>query len=171
MKHALLLVVPCLLFWTGCANYGYRSNGITEPNLIDGNKNPEKIPTHVAVSIWFGGAARYMNDAEYPTRLVADLHDTGLNEADQGALKAIISSYYAAYAKLSANYDAKASLGEFTPDVEHALHREMYLLALDALEQTKKQLSPEGAQRFADYIEASKRHISMESSIGSELSQ
>lgn len=173
MKHALLLVVPCLLFWTGCANYGYRSNGITElmPNMIDGNMNPEKIPTHVAASIWFNSAARYMNDAEYPNRLVAALHDTGLNEADQGALKAIISSYYEAYAKPSATYDTKVSLGELTPADMYALNKEMYLLALDALGQTKEQLSPDGARRFAEYIEATKRHISMESSIGSELNQ
>jgi hypothetical protein len=172
MKHALLLVVPCLLFWSGCANYGYRSNGITELlNVIDGNKNPEKIPTHVAASIWFDSAARYMNDAEYPNRFVAALHDTGLNEADQGALMAIISGYYETYAKLSATYDTKVSLGELTPDKMHALQKEMYLLALDALEQTKKQLSPDGAHRFADYIEASKRNISIESSIGSELNQ
>jgi hypothetical protein len=169
MKHTLLIVVPCLLFWSGCANYGYRSNGITELNVIEGYKNPEKIPTHVAASIWFNSAARDMNDAEYPDRFVAALHDTGLNEADQGALKAIISSYYETCAKLSATYDAKVSLGELTPDYIHALHKELYLLALDALEQTKKQLSPDGAHRFADYIEASKRHISIESSIGSEL--
>ena len=43
MKHALLLAVPCLLFWSGCANYGYKSNGITELNVMDGNGNPEKI--------------------------------------------------------------------------------------------------------------------------------
>ncbi|MGB2662440.1 MAG: hypothetical protein WAK48_00460 [Candidatus Acidiferrum sp.] len=171
MKHALLLVVPCLLFWSGCANYGYRSNGITDPNVIDGTNNPEKIPTHVAASLWFNSAARYMNDAEYPNRFVAALYDTGVNEADQGALKAIISSYYETYAKLSATYDAKVSLGELTPDDMHALRKEMYLLALAAPEQTKKQLSPDGAHRFADYIEAYKRHISIESSIGSELNQ
>ncbi len=110
-----------------------------------------------------------MNDAEYPNRFVAALHDTGLNEADQGALKGIISSYYETSAKLFATYDTKVSLGELTPDDMHALHKEMYLLALDALEQTKKQLSPDGAQTFADYIEASKGHIAIESSIGSEL--
>ena len=167
MKHALLLVLSCLLFWSGCANYGYISNGTAELNLIDGNKNPEKIPTHVAASIWFNDAARSMNDAEYPNRFVAALHDTGLNEADQGALKAIISSYYETYAKLSATYETKVAVGE---DM-HELPKEMYLLALDALEKTKKQLSPDGAHRFADYIEASKRHISIESSIGSELNQ
>jgi hypothetical protein len=171
MKHALLLVVPCLLFWSGCANYEYRSSGLTVLNIIDGHLNPEKIPTHVAASSWFNRAARYMNDAEYPDRFVAALHDTGLNEADQGALKGIISGYYETNAKLSAIYDAKVSLGEMTPNDMHALHKEMYLLALDALEQTKKQLSPDGAHRFADYIEASKRHISIESSIGSELNQ
>lgn len=110
-----------------------------------------------------------MNDAEYPDRFVAALHDTGLNEPDQGALKGIISGYYETNAKLSAIYDAKVSLGEMTPNDMHALRKEMYLLALDALEQTKKQLSPDGAQTFADYIEASKRHIAIESSIGSEL--
>ncbi|MGB2666938.1 MAG: hypothetical protein WAK48_23240 [Candidatus Acidiferrum sp.] len=169
MKHPLLVVVPCLLFWSGCANYGYGSKGITIPNLIDGNKNPEKIPTHVAAYLWFNSAARYMNDGEYPDRFVAALHDTGLDEVDQGALKGIISSYYETCAKLSATYDAKVSLGELTPNDMHALHKEMYLLALDALEQTKKQLSPDGAHIFADYIEASKRHISIHSSIGSEL--
>jgi hypothetical protein len=172
MKHALLLVVPCLLFWSGCANYGYRPNGITGLeglNVIDGHKNPEKIPTHVAALIWFDAAARYMNDAEYPNRFVAALHDTGLNEADQGALKAIISSYYETQSKLSATYDAKVSLGELTPDGMHALHKEMYLLALGALEQTKKQLSPDGAHRFADYIEASKGNMFFHSSIGDEL--
>jgi hypothetical protein len=171
MKHALLLVVPCLLFCSGCANYGYRSNGFTERNVIDGSKNPEKIPTHVAAFNWFNSAARYMNDAEYPNRFVAALHDTGLNEADQGALKAIISSYYETDAKLSATYDAKVSLGELTPDNMHALNKEMYLQALDALGETQKQLSPDGAHRFADYIEASKRHIAIESSIGHELNQ
>ncbi len=40
-----------------------------------------------------------MNDAEYPDRFVAALHDTGLNEADQGALKGIISGYYETNAK------------------------------------------------------------------------
>lgn len=171
MKHALLVVVPCLLFWSGCANYGYRSNGITGPNVIEGYKNPEKIPTHVVAFNWFNDAARYMNDAEYPDRFVAALHDTGLNEADQGALKAIISSYYETSAKLFATYDAKVSLGELTPDDMHALHKEMYLQALDALGETQKQLSPDGAHRFADYIEASKHNIYIESSIGSELNQ
>ena len=51
------------------------------------------------------------------------------------------------------------------------LSKEWYLLALEALEQTKEQRSPDGARRFADYIEASKRQISMESSIGCELNQ
>ena len=122
--------------------------------------------------MWFNRAARYMNDAEYPNRFVAALHDTGLNEADQGALKAIISAYYESYAKLSATYDAKVSLGELTPDDMHALHKEMYLVALDALEQTKKQLSPDGAHTFADYIEASKRNMMIHNGqFGSELNQ
>jgi hypothetical protein len=171
MKHALLLLVACLLFWSGCASYGYRSHGIPLLNVIDGHKNPEKIPTHVAAYSWFNDAARYMNDAEYPVRFVTILHDTGLNEADQGALEAIISVYYEAEAKLSATCDAKVSLGELTANDMHALNKEMYLVALDALEQTKTQLSPEGAQRFADYIEASKCCICIESSIGSELNQ
>lgn len=163
MKHALLLVVPSLLFWSGCANYGYIPSvrGTTELNVIDGHKNPEKIPTHVAASIWFGSAARYMNDAEYPNRFVAALNDTGLNEADQGALKAIISHYYETDAKLSAAYDTKASLGEMTPAEMRELSREGDLLALGALEQTKEQLSPDGARRFADFIEESKRNIIM----------
>lgn len=170
MKYTLLLVIPCLLFWSGCANYGNRSNGITGLNIIEGDKNPEKIPTHVAASIWFDNAAKEMNDAEYPNRFVFDLENTGLNEADQGALKAIISSYYETYARQSAAYEIM-SLGESNPSDMAALSKQMYQLALDALGQTQKQLSPDGAQRFANYIETSKRNITMESSIGSELNQ
>ena len=77
--------MPSLLSWSGWANYGHRPNGITELNVIYGSKNPEKIPTHVAASLRL--AARYIDDAEYTTRFIAALHDTGLNETDRGALK------------------------------------------------------------------------------------
>jgi hypothetical protein len=112
-----------------------------------------------------------MNDANHSYRFDQDVSKTGVSEVDQGALKAIVSDFNLAFAKLLAAYQTKVSRGKVTSDETHAFNKARYLLALDALAQTKQQLSPEGAKRFAAYIEASKKSISMTPSTGSEVSQ
>jgi hypothetical protein len=168
MKFLVLLVVPLLLLSYGsvsCAQMASSTAG------INGNKNPEKIPTHVAAFVWFSLAAINMNDAKHSYCFDQDLSRTGVSEADQGALRAIVSNFYEAYAKLLAACQTNASLGVVTSDDTHAYNKAKYLLALDALAQTKQQMSPEDAKRFAAYMEASKRSISMTPSAGSEVSQ
>lgn len=168
MKCSPLLVVPLLLLSFGGASYSQVTSSTGD---IDGNKNPEKIPTHVAAFAWFTRAATNMNDAKHPYRFDQDLANTGISQVDQGALKAIVSNFYEAYANLLAAYRAEVSLGGVTGDDTHAFNKAKFLLALDALAQTKQQLSPEGAKRFAACIEAKKHAISMSPSTGSEVSQ
>jgi hypothetical protein len=168
MKFSALLVVPLLLLSYGSVSYAQVASSTTG---INGNTNPEKIPTHVAAYMWFKFTAVHMNDAKHSYRFEQDLSNTGVSGVDQGALRAIVSNFYEAYAKLNADYEAKVSRGGVTGDETHAYNKAKYLLALDALAQTKQQLSPEGATRFAAHIEASKRSISMSPSTGSELSQ
>jgi hypothetical protein len=168
MKFLSLLVVPLLLLSYGSDSYAQVASSTTG---INGNTNPEKIPTHVAAFSWFSIAATNMNDAKRSYRFEQDLSNTGVSEVDQGALKAIVSNFYEAYARLLAAYQAKVSRGEVTGDETHAFNKARYLLALDALAQTKLQLSPEGAKRFAAHIEARKRSISMTPSTGNEVSQ
>jgi len=168
MKFLVLLVASLLLLSHGVASCAQTASSTEE---INGNTNPEKIPTHVAAFIWFKFTAMHMNDAKRSYRFEQDLSRTGISEADQGALRAIVSNFYEAYVKLSADYEAKVSRGKVTGDETHAYNKAKYLLALDALAQTKQQMSPEDATRFAAYIEASKRTISMSPSTGSEVSQ
>ncbi|HEY1468063.1 MAG TPA: hypothetical protein VGF61_03390 [Candidatus Acidoferrum sp.] len=167
-KYLILLVLPLLLLSCGITSYAQTASSTTR---IDGNKNPEKIPTHVAAFSWFNIAATNMNDAEHSYRFDQDLANTGVSEVDQGALKAIVSNFYEAYAKLPTAYNAKVYLGQVTSDDTHAFNKAIYLLALDTLAQTKQQLSPEGAKRFAAHIEAWKHRISMDPSTGSEVSR
>jgi hypothetical protein len=168
MKSSLLLAAPLLLLFYGSASYAQMASSTTG---INGNTNPGKIPTHVAAFIWFKITAIHMNDAKRSYRFDQDLSNTGVSEVDQGALRAIVSNFYEGYAKLLADYQAKVSRGKVTSDETQAYNKAKYLLALDALAQTKQQLSPEGAKRFAAHIEASKRRISMTPSTGSEVSQ
>jgi hypothetical protein len=167
MKFLVLLMVPLLLLSYRSASYAQMASSTTG---INGNKNPEKIPTHVAALIWFRFTAIHMNDAKRSYRFEQDLSTTGVSEVDQGALKAIVSNFYEAYARLRGAYQAKVSRDQVTGDETHAYNKAKYLLALDALAKTKLQLSPEGARRFAAHIEASKRSISMTPSTGSEVS-
>jgi hypothetical protein len=168
IKYSILLVVSLLVLLCGSASYGQMASST---DGINGNKNPEKIPTHVAAFMWFSLAATNMNDAKHPYRFDQDLGNTGLSQADQGVLKAIVSNFYEAYAKLLAAYNTKVSLRQVTSDDTHAFNKAKFLLALDALAQTKQQMSSERAKRFAAYIEGSKRTISMTPSAGSEVSQ
>jgi len=168
MKFSVLLVALLSLLSYGSASCAQVESSTTG---INGNTNPEKIPTHVAAYIWFKHTAIHMNDAKRSYRFEQDLSNTGVSEVDQGALRAIVSNFYEAYARLNTDYEAKVSRGKVTGDETHAYNKAKYLLALDALAQTKQQLSPEGATRFAAHIEASKRAISMSPSTGSELSQ
>jgi hypothetical protein len=167
MKFLALLVVPLLLLSYGSASCAQVASSTTG---INGNIDPEKIPTHVAAFSWFNLAAIHMNDAKRSYRFEQDLSNTGVSEVDQGAPRAIVSNFYEAYARLLGAYQARASRGEVTGDETHAYNKAKYLLALDALAQTKQQLSPEGAARFAAHIEASKRAISMSPETGSEVS-
>jgi hypothetical protein len=168
MKFLVALVVPLLLLLLGSASRAQVASGTTG---INGATNPEKIPTHVAAFSWFRFAAMHMNDAKRSYRFEQDLSNTGVSEIDRGALRAIVSNFYEAYARLTADYEAKVSRGAVTRDETHAYNKAKYLLALDALAQTKQQLSPDGATRFATHIEATKRSISMTPSTGSEVSQ
>ena len=169
MKRYLVpFAVSLLLLSPGSGSYAQVASSTSG---IDGSKNPEKIPTHVAAFAWFNRAANNMNDAQRPYRFEQDLGNTGVSEADQGALKGIVSNFYEAYAKLRGAYNAKVSRGEVTYIETRAYNKAKYQLALDALAQTKQQMSPDGAKRFAADIEAFKRSVSMSPGTGSELSQ
>jgi len=168
MEKLLLLAVSLVLLSPGSVFCAQMASSTSD---IDGNKNPEKIPSHVAAFAWFNRAANNMNDAQRPYRFEQDLGNTGVSETDQGALKGIVSNFYEAYAKLRTAYNAKVSRGEVTYIETRAYNKAKFQLALDALAQTKQQMSPDGAKRFVAHIEAFKRSISMSAGTGSELSQ
>jgi hypothetical protein len=155
--------VSLLLLSCGSGSYAQVSSSTTG---INGAKNPEKIPTHVAAFAWFHLAATNMNDGAHPYRYAQDISNTQLTEADQAVLKAIVSNFYLNYAPLLAAYNAKSAR---TADDVHAFNKARYLLALDALAQTKQQMSAEGAAQFAAYIEAWKSRLAIDEHTGSEL--
>jgi hypothetical protein len=158
--------VSLLLLSCGSASYAQVSSSTTG---ISGAKNPEKIPTHVAAFAWFHLAATNMNDSAHPYRYAQDISNTRLSEADQGVLKSIVSGFYLNYAPLLAEYKAKGTAGPRTADDVHAFNKAKYLLALDALAQTKQQMSAEGAAQFAAYIEGWKSRLAVDEHTGSEL--
>ena len=136
---------------------------------ISGDKNPEKIPLHVAAFSWFDIAATNMNDGEHPYRFAQDISNTRLSEVDQGVLKAAVSDFYLNYAPLLAAYHAKASTGKATGDDTRAFNKAKYQLALDEYEKALQQMSAEGAKQFAGYIEGWKHRMSIDPGTGSEL--
>jgi hypothetical protein len=109
---------------------------------ISGDKNPEKIPLHVAAFSWFDIAATNMNDGEHPYRFAQDISNTRLSEVDQGVLKAAVSDFYLNYAPLLAAYRAKASTGKATGDDTRAFNKPKYQLALDEYEKHYSRCRP-----------------------------
>lgn len=166
MKSLVLFVVSLLLLSCGSASYAQMSSSTTG---INGAKNPEKIPAHVAAFAWFHLATTNMNDGAHPYRYAQDISNTRLSEADQGVLKTIVSKFYLNYAPLLAAYKAKGAAGPRTADDVHAFNKARYSLALDALAQTKQQMSAEGAVQFAAYIEGWKSRLAIDEHTGSEL--
>lgn len=158
--------VSLLLLSCGSASFAQMSSSTTG---INGAKNPEKIPTHVAAFAWFHLAATDMNDGAHPYRYAQDISNTRLSDADQGVLKTIVSNFYLNYAPLLAAYKAKGAAGPRTSDDVHAFNKARYSLALDALAQTKQQMSADGAAKFAAYVEGWKSRLAIDEHTGSEL--
>lgn len=69
----ILLAIPLLLLCCGISNAQVVSSSRTG---INGAKNPEKIPTHVAAFAWFELAATNMNDGAHPYRFAQDISNT-----------------------------------------------------------------------------------------------
>lgn len=92
-----------------------------------------------------------------------------IERARQGVLKALASNFYLNYAPLLAAYEAKGAAGPRTADDVHAFNKAKYLLALDALAQTKQQMSADGAAQFTAYIENWKHRLAIDEHTGSEL--
>ena len=136
---------------------------------ISGDKNPEKVPVHVAAFSWFHTAAANMNDGQHSYRFAQDISNTRLSEVDQRVLRAAVSDFYLNWAPLRAAYNAKAEAGKATGNDTRAFNKAKYQLALDEYEKALQQMSAGGAKQFAAYIEGWKHRMSMDPGTGSEL--
>jgi len=136
---------------------------------INGDKNPEEIPVHVAAFSWFHIAATNMNDGQHSYRFAQDISNTRLSEVDQSVLRAAVSDFYLNYAPLVAAYHAKVAAGNTAGVDTKAFNKARYQLAMDEYERALQQMSAEGAKQFAAYIEGWKHRISMDPGTGKEL--
>ena len=170
---------PVLVFWFGFLVALPLTLGAqqTPPSIrisssttgISGDKNPEKVPVHVAAFSWFRIAAANMNDGQHSYRFAQDISNTRLSEVDQSVLRAAVSDFYLNWAPLVAAYHAKVAAGNTTGVDTKAFNKAKYQLALDEYEKALQQMSAEGAKQFAAYIEGWKHRMSMDPGTGSEL--
>jgi TPR repeat protein len=134
--------------------------------MINGREHPELIPDSVAYRSWFNQVGHVLADeAKMPGHVQAVLSVIGLNEADQAKLVRIVLVWQQQKEELVSAYNAKIEEAnrtrDFTYPIQVKFRHDYADLALATAKIAKESLSPEGAKKFEQFIQAQKSAISM----------
>ena len=134
--------------------------------MIRGSEHPELIPDSVAFRSWFGQAGHALEDeTKHPGRVQAVFGMTRLSEADQATLEGIVVVWLQQEKQLVSAYNAKIEEANRARDFTYAIRvkfkHDKADLALATAKIAKPELSPGGAKKFEEFIEAQKGAVSM----------
>jgi hypothetical protein len=134
--------------------------------MIRGSEHPELIPDSVAYASWFREVGYAFDQEEkMPGQVQAVLDMTRLSEADQATLKEIVLTWHHLEKQLISTYNAKIEEANRTRESTYLMQVQFRHnhadLALGTAKIAQASLSPEGATKFAQFIQAHKGAISM----------
>lgn len=124
------------------------------------------VPDSVAYRTWFSQVGdAFENETKMPgqTKVVLDM--THLSDGDQATLKKIVLAWYQQEKQLVSAYNTKIEEAkraqDFTYPIQVKFRHANADLALATAKIAKESLSPEGATKFEQFIQAQKGTISM----------
>jgi hypothetical protein len=134
--------------------------------MIKGSEHPELIPDSVAYASWFREVAdAFDKEEKMPGQVQAVVGMTHLCEADQATLKEIVLTWHHLEKQVISTYNAKIEEANRERESTYLMQvrfRHAYAdLALGTAKIVKASLSPEGATKFAQFIQVHKVAISM----------
>ena len=135
--------------------------------MIKGSEHPELVPDSVAYRSWFSIAGDALEDrTKHPEQVQSVFSMTRLSEADQATLKGIVLTWQKQEKQLVSAYNAKIEEANRARDfkgyaIQVKFRHDHADLALATAKIAKESLSPEGANKFAQFIQGHKGAISM----------
>jgi len=135
--------------------------------MINGGQHPELIPDSVAYRTWFNQVGHaFDNEAKMPGQIKAVLDMTHLSDDDQATLKKIVLAWHQQEKRLVSTYNAEVEEANRARDFKSYAIQVKFRhanadLALATAKIARESLSPEGAKKFEQFIQAQKGAISM----------